>query len=72
MGAKESEPERDTVTWYQDFRKSQKMWKGLCWGKEASHPGEWSEVENPTRDPIVGTAWKAKPSVNETADLLQA
>ena len=70
-GAKCSEPKKDTVSWYQDFRKSQKLRRGLCSRKEASHPGEWSEVGSPPRNPIVGFEWKAKPSVNEKADLLQ-
>lgn len=38
-GAKGSEPERDTIIWYQDFEKSQKVRRGLCSRKEASHPG---------------------------------
>ncbi|XP_035310872.1 zinc finger protein 23 isoform X1 [Cricetulus griseus] len=70
-GAKGSEPQRDTVAWYQDFEKSQKVRRGLCSRKEASHPGEWSEVDSPARDPIVGTEWKAKPPAKEKADLLQ-
>ena len=70
-GAKGSEPERDTVTWSQDFEKSQKVKRELCPRNEASYPGGWSKVGKPTRAPIASTEWKAKPPVNKKADLLQ-
>lgn len=38
--------------------------------KEASHPGEGSEVGNPNRESIVSIEWKMKPPVNKKADLL--
>lgn len=38
---------------------------------ETSHPGLRSEVDNPAKDPIVGTEWIAKASVNEKTDFLE-
>ena len=70
-GAKGSEPKRETVAWYQDFEKRQKVRRGLCSRNEASHPEDWSEMGSSSRDPIANIEWKAKRPVNEKADLLQ-
>ena len=39
-GAKDTDPERDTIVWYQDFEKNQKARRRLCSRKKVSHPGE--------------------------------
>lgn len=64
-GAKRSEPERDIITLYQDFKKSQRTRRGLCLRNEASRPAAWSEVGSPARDRI------EKLPVSEKVDLLQ-
>ena len=64
-------PREDTVTWYQDFEKSQKTRRRLFLRKEASHPGEWSEKGSPARDPVDNIEWKAKLPVKEKVDLLK-
>ncbi|KAH0513066.1 Structural maintenance of chromosomes protein 1B [Microtus ochrogaster] len=69
--AKDSKPKRDTITWYQDFEKSQKTRRRLFLRKEASHTGEWSEKGSPARDPIDNIEWKAKLPVKEKVDLLK-
>ena len=71
LGAEGSEPKRDVEAWYQDFKKSQKVRRGLCSRNEASHSGDWSEVGSPARDPVTSTEWKAELPVNKKADLLQ-
>ena len=65
IGAKDSEPERDTVAWHQDFEKIQKVRRGLCSRNEASHPVELSEVGSLARDPIASIEWKAELIVNK-------
>lgn len=66
-----TQPERDTVAWCQDFEKSQNARGGPCLRKEVSHPGEWSKIGSPARDPVASIEWKAKLPVSEKADLLQ-
>lgn len=60
-GAKGSESKRDTVTWHQDFKKSQKVRRGLCLRKEASIHRKWTETGSLTRDTTASIEWKAKP-----------
>ena len=53
------------------FQEKPEARRGLCLRNKASHPGEWSEADNPTREPIDNIEWKAKPPVNKKAVLFQ-
>lgn len=69
-GAKGSEPERDTVAWYQ--KRYKKVRRGLCLRNEVSIKGNGqSQVAQPEGDPVANIEWKSRLSVNEKEDLLQ-